>query len=144
MMGTVSKTFSVEGGNFDNAGIASIEIKKVLKGLGIHDDVLRRTAIAVYESELNIISYARKGVINLVVTESDINIDIRDEGPGIEDIELAMQPGYSTATEQIRQMGFGAGMGLGNIRNCSDRFEIHSTVNEGTHLKVSISRGNDR
>lgn len=144
MKDTLTKSFSVEGGNFDNAGIASIEIKKVLKNLGIQENVLRKTAIAVYESELNIISYARKGRINLVVTDSDVNIDVQDEGPGIEDIELAMQPGYSTATEQIRQMGFGAGMGLSNIKNCSDLFEIESTVNEGTRLKISIARGNNR
>ncbi|MFA7462902.1 MAG: ATP-binding protein [Anaerovoracaceae bacterium] len=134
------KTFSVEGGNFDNAGMASIEIKKILKDLQISDDVVRKAAIAVYESELNIISYARNGHITLYVTDDAVNVDVRDEGPGIEDIELAMKPGYSTATEQIRQMGFGAGMGLYNIKTCSDRFEISSTVGEGTHLSIKINR----
>ncbi|MDD5474981.1 MAG: ATP-binding protein [Syntrophales bacterium] len=140
---TYKKSLAVEGGNFDNAGMASIEIKKILKDLNIHDDILRKTAIAVYESELNIISYARNGRINLIVDDNEISIDVQDEGPGIEDIELAMQPGYSTATEHIRQMGFGAGMGLYNIKSCSDRFEISSTVNVGTHLKIIINRGNN-
>ncbi len=134
------KTFSVEGGNFDDAGMASIEIKKILKTLHIHDDVLRRAAIAVYESELNIISYARTGNITLYVTDDSIHIDVQDEGPGIEDIELAQKPGYSTATEQIRQMGFGAGMGLYNIKSCSDSFSLQSTVNEGTRLAITIKR----
>ena len=134
------KTFSVEGDNFDNAGTASIEIKKILKDLRIDEDVLRKTAIAVYESELNIISYARSGNITLYVDDDTINIDVEDEGPGIQDIDLAMQPGYSTATEHIRQMGFGAGMGLYNIKSCSDLFEISSTPNVGTHLKIIIKR----
>ncbi len=133
-------TFSIEGGNFENAGKASIEIKKILKNLDISNNILRRTAIVVYESELNIISYARNGTINLSVTDDKIFILVNDEGPGIEDIELAMQAGYSTATDRIREMGFGAGMGLINIKNCSDHLDIYSEVNKGTHLSIVIDR----
>ncbi len=133
-------SFPVKGDNFDDAGKASVEIKRFLKGLGITGDVLRRTAIAIYESEVNIISYARQGNINICVTDASILINIRDNGPGITDIEQAMKQGYSTADDHIREMGFGAGMGLFNIKNCSDDFEILSEVNRGTLLKISINR----
>ena len=132
--------FIIEGGNFEGAGKASIEIKKMLKGLDVNGEVLRRTAIAVYEAELNIISYAKRGNIDLCITADDIHINVQDEGPGIEDIELAMQEGYSTATDRIREMGFGAGMGLHNIQNCSDELEISSELDKGTHLKITINR----
>ncbi|MBW2557649.1 MAG: ATP-binding protein [Deltaproteobacteria bacterium] len=133
-------SFPVKGDNFDDAGKASIQIKKRLKGLGITGDVLRRTAIAIYESEVNIISYARQGNINIRVTDDNISINIRDSGPGIADIKQAMQQGYSTANDRIRKMGFGAGMGLFNIKNCSDDFEILSKANKGTLLKILINR----
>lgn len=137
---SLEKTFSVEGGMFDNAGAASIEIKRLLKQHHVSDAVVRRAAIAVYESELNIISYADAGSISLFLTEDAITIHVQDRGPGIEDIELAMQPGYSTASEEIRQMGFGAGMGLSNIEKCSDEFHISSELNRGTRLELSIKR----
>jgi len=133
-------TFSIDGGDFESAGKASIEIKNVLKSLEISNDTLRRAAVAVYESELNIISYAKNGKINLSVTDDKILISVDDEGPGIEDIELAMQEGYSTATDRIREMGFGAGMGLHNIKGCSDELNITSEVNKGTHLSIVINR----
>ena len=133
-------SFPIEGKNFDDAGKASVEIKRLLKRLGIADDVLRRTAIATYESEVNIISYAWKGNINICVTDDNILINIQDSGPGITDIEQAMRQGYSTADDRIREMGFGAGMGLFNIKNCSDGFEISSKVNKGTLLKILINR----
>jgi len=133
-------SFPVEGENFDDAGKVSVEIKRLLKGLGITSDILRRTAIATYESEVNIISYARQGNINIRVTDDNILINIQDSGPGITDIEQAMRQGYSTADDRIREMGFGAGMGLFNIKNCSDSFEILSEVNKGTLLKIRINR----
>ncbi|MBW2600280.1 MAG: ATP-binding protein [Deltaproteobacteria bacterium] len=133
-------SFPVEGDNFDDAGKVSVEIKKLLKGLGITGDVLRRTAIATYESEVNIISYAWQGNINICVTDDNILINIQDSGPGITDIEQAMEQGYSTADDRIREMGFGAGMGLFNIKNCSDSFEILSRTNKGTTLKILINR----
>jgi len=133
-------SFPVEGGNFDDTGKVSVETKRLLKGLGIASDVLRKTAIAIYESEVNIISYAWRGNISIRVTDDSILINIQDSGPGITDIEKAMQQGYSTADDRIREMGFGAGMGLFNIKNCSDSFEILSETSKGTLLKISINR----
>jgi len=133
-------SFPVEGGSFNEAGKVSVEVKKVLKKIGIPRDVLRRAAIAIYESEINVISYAIQGTVNLQVTRDHILIDIQDIGPGINNIEQAMEQGYSTANDRIREMGFGAGMGLFNIKNCSDTFEISSEEGKGTHLKILINR----
>ena len=133
-------SFPVEGERFDEAGKVSVEVKKMLKKIGIPDDVARRAAIATYESEVNIISYAIQGTVNLQVTRDHILIDIQDIGPGISNIEQAMEQGYSTANDRIREMGFGAGMGLFNIKNCSDTFEISSEEGKGTHLKILINR----
>jgi anti-sigma regulatory factor (Ser/Thr protein kinase) len=131
-------TFTVTGGNFDNAGEVSSNIKSVLKRIGLSGDVVRKASLVAYESEINIVSYARKGMIRLRVVPDCILIEAIDEGQGIADIELAMQPGYSTATERIREMGFGAGMGLCNIKSFSDTFLISSEVGKGTHLKMII------
>ncbi|MBN2539561.1 MAG: ATP-binding protein [Deltaproteobacteria bacterium] len=133
-------SFPVKGDNFEDAGKVSVEIKRLLKGHGITGDILRRAAIATYESEVNIISYAQQGNINVRVTDDSISINIQDRGPGITDIEQAMKQGYSTANDRIREMGFGAGMGLFNIKNCSDSFEILSEINKGTLLKILINR----
>jgi anti-sigma regulatory factor (Ser/Thr protein kinase) len=134
-----TKSFPIEGGNFDDAGVISLQVKSILKNLGFPEDIQRRTAIATYESELNIISYARSGNIILCIASHGIQIDAEDEGPGIEDIELAMKDGYSTATDRIREMGFGAGMGLSNIKRCSDTFRITSEKDKGTHLEIIIN-----
>ncbi|MDX9821544.1 MAG: hypothetical protein RBT20_06395 [Syntrophales bacterium] len=132
-------SFVVEGGNFDNAGRVSSHIKSILKKIGLASDVVRRAALVAYESEINIVSYSRKGLIHLLVGPDRVLIEAVDEGQGIADIELAMQEGYSTATEKIREMGFGAGMGLCNIKNFSDYFQITSEVGRGTCLKMVIS-----
>jgi anti-sigma regulatory factor (Ser/Thr protein kinase) len=132
--------FPVEGERFDEAGKVSVQVKQILKKIGIPDAVLRRAAIAIYESEVNIISYAIHGTASLQVTDDHILIDIQDVGPGITDIEQAMEQGYSTANDHIRAMGFGAGMGLFNIKNCSDIFEMSSEEGKGTHLKITINR----
>lgn len=132
--------FPVEGERFDEAGKVSVEVKKALKQIGIPNNILRRVAIATYESEVNIISYAVHGTVSLQVTDDHILLDIQDIGPGIDDIEQAMVQGYSTANDRIREMGFGAGMGLFNIKNCSDTFEISSEQGKGTHLKIQINR----
>jgi len=131
-------SFPIEGGNFDEAGVVSLRVKSILKELGFPGDIQRRAAIATYESELNIISYARSGHVRLRVGPHQIRIDAEDQGPGIEDIELAMKDGYSTASDRIREMGFGAGMGLSNIKRCSDTFEITSERDKGAHLKMLI------
>ena len=132
-------SFDIEGGNFHNAGTVSTRIKSLLKQTGLSDDVVRRSAIVCYEAEINIVSYARKGVIILTVRPEKVEIEANDEGPGIPNIELAMQQGYSTANQQIREMGFGAGMGLHNIKCFSDKFDISSEVDKGTFLKMIIN-----
>ena len=128
------KTFSVEGGNFQAAGNVSSEIKGILKDLGLPKDTVRRAAIVCYESEINIVSYAKRGEIALHADDRAVQIEAKDEGPGIPDIELAMKEGYSTATARVREMGFGAGMGLVNIRSCVDEMTIKSSKESGTNL----------
>jgi len=130
--------FAVEGGNFRNAGQVSSRIKNILKDLGCNSDMVRRAAIVTYEAEINIVSYAKKGIIHLQAGPGCIRIEISDEGPGIPDIELAMQEGYSTASPMVREMGFGAGMGLANMKRFSDNFIITSKVNEGTQVVMEI------
>jgi serine/threonine-protein kinase RsbT len=131
-------SFDVEGGNFNVAGTVSMRIKSILKQNGLPDDVVRKSAIVSYEAEINIVSYAKKGTISLTVTSKAVEIEVADEGPGIPNIELAMEQGYSTANQQIREMGFGAGMGLHNIKSYSDKFDISSEVDKGTFLKMII------
>ncbi|MBN2437692.1 MAG: anti-sigma regulatory factor [Deltaproteobacteria bacterium] len=131
-------SFPVDGGNFEDAGRVSGKIKTILKEMGIEKDVVRMAAVIAYESEINIVSYARQGMIRLHVLPGHVAIEVVDEGPGISDIRLAMQQGWSTATDKIRQMGFGAGMGLNNIRNFSDIFHMSSDVGIGTRLKMII------
>ena len=132
-------SYTVEGGNFDEAGKVSSQIKANLKKLNLSKDVVMKAALVAYESEINIVSYAKKGMIQITVTPQNIKIETIDEGQGIPDIDLAMQEGYSTATSKIREMGFGAGMGLCNIKKFSDFFQITSEIGKGTHLKMVIN-----
>jgi anti-sigma regulatory factor (Ser/Thr protein kinase) len=132
------RTFEIQGGDFMNAGRASTSIKDTLKELGIAPAMVRRTAIASYEAEMNVVMYARRARMTLRVTPARITIEVNDEGPGIIDLALAMQEGYSTATPEMREMGFGAGMGLPNIRRNSDEFELHSDVGRGTDLSICV------
>ncbi len=131
--------YSVKGGDFEYAGKCASALKKTLKRLGVHPRIVRRVAIAVYEAEINVVIYAEEGEICAEVEPHEIKIKIRDTGPGIEDIEKAMQPGYSTAPDWVRELGFGAGMGLLNIKRCSDEMNISSTPGEGTLLEIGIS-----
>ena len=131
-------SFAVVGGSFDNAGEVSSNIKSILKQIGLPNSVVRRASLVAYESEINIVSYARKGMIRLHVVPNIVMIEAIDEGQGIPDVDLAMQPGWSTATDKIREMGFGAGMGLCNIKSFSDIFHISSEVGKGTYLKMII------
>ena len=134
-----TNNFDIEGGNFSNAGTIATRIKSILKEIGLPNEVVRKSAIVCYESEINVVSYARKGIITLTVTPKTVEIEVIDEGPGIPDVELAREQGYSTASQQIREMGFGAGMGLYNINCYSDKFDISSEVNKGTFLKIIIN-----
>lgn len=134
-----TEMFYIEGGNFNKAGEVSSRIKAILKKMGIADEIARKAALVAYESEINLVSYAKQGVMKLSIYPDSIIIETIDEGEGIYDIELAMQEGYSTATDKIREMGFGAGMGLCNIKNYSDHFDIHSIIGQGTYLKMIIN-----
>jgi serine/threonine-protein kinase RsbT len=131
-------TYEIEGRDFVDAGIVSSQIKKNLKSKGIPESIIRRIAVITFEAEINIISYARQGIISYYVLPHCVIIEANDVGQGIEDIELAQQEGYSTADDTIREMGFGAGMGLANIRKFSDVFEISSVLGEGTNLKSVV------
>jgi serine/threonine-protein kinase RsbT len=131
-------SFTVEGRTFKNAGYVSGQVKTLLQKMKFSQEIIRRAAIVTYEAEINICSYADRGRIILQVTPKEIIIEAMDEGPGIADIELAMKEGYSTATENIFHMGFGAGMGLSNIKHYSDIFRITSEVGKGTRLKMII------
>jgi anti-sigma regulatory factor (Ser/Thr protein kinase) len=131
-------SFPIEGRTFENAGYVSRQVKTLLQAMKFSQQIVRRAAIVTYEAEINICSYANRGRIILRVTPKEIIIEAIDEGPGIADIELAMKEGYSTATENIFHMGFGAGMGLSNIKHYSDIFLITSETGKGTRLKMII------
>ena len=130
------KSFNISGGDFVNAGEVASKVKKILQGLGISNKVIRRATIATYEAEMNVVWYARQGTLTLSVTPELLHIKVTDEGNGIENIELAMQEGYSTASEEIREMGFGAGMGLPNIKKNSDSLKIDSEKGKGALLAI--------
>jgi len=134
--------YSVDGKEFVSIGIASTKIKAALKMLGIPSDLIRRASIVAYEAEMNVVIHGGGGLMKLEVHPDFIQIVARDEGPGIPDISKAMQEGFSTATEKIREMGFGAGMGLPNIKRNSDRMEIISEVEKGTEIRVAIDLRN--
>jgi serine/threonine-protein kinase RsbT len=135
----LSYSYVIEGKNFLVAGNVSTDIKNMLKDLGVDAPIIRRVAIAVYEDEMNVVMYAERATLTFDLTPQSIRIVVDDRGPGIPDIGLAMQEGYSTATHEMRELGFGAGMGLPNIRRNCDSFTIHSTVGKGTTLEITIA-----
>jgi serine/threonine-protein kinase RsbT len=130
--------YNVEGGNFTRAGYASSEIKKILKQLNVDIGIVKRTVVASYEGEVNIVAHAWSGTIYVVIDTEKVEITLADEGPGIPDIDKAMQEGFSTASSQVREMGFGAGMGLPNMKRNADKMEISSEVNKGTTVKITM------
>ncbi|MDM7996011.1 MAG: ATP-binding protein [Acidobacteriota bacterium] len=130
--------YYVLGRDYANAGKVSTQIKDTLKRLGIHPAVVRRVAIVSYEAEMNLVMYATRGQLLLNVSSEAITLRVEDEGPGIPDIDLAMQEGWSTATPEMREMGFGAGMGLPNIRKNADEFTISSEIGRGTQLYIHV------
>jgi serine/threonine-protein kinase RsbT len=131
-------SFHLTGGDFTNAGAASSELKSILANLGISPDIVRRAAIATFEAEMNVIIHAVAGVMYYLVTAEHIKVVLNDMGPGIPDIDQAMQEGYSTAPDWIREMGWGAGMGLPNMKKNSDEFKVESAVGEGTTVEIII------
>ena len=118
--------YDVDGGNFTSAGQASVQVKKNLRQLGIDPETIRRVSIAMYEGEINMVIHAGGGEAEVIVSDSSITIILKDTGPGIANIEQAMQEGFSTAPDNIRSLGFGAGMGLPNMKRYTDRMEIDS------------------
>lgn len=132
------REFEIVGDDFAAAGRVSTDVKATLQQVGYATDVIRRTAIAVYEAEMNVVMYARKARLRLTLDPDLIHVELDDEGPGIPDISLAMREGYSTATDAMRQRGFGAGMGLPNIRRNVDTFDIESVVHCGTRLDFTV------
>ncbi len=130
--------YRVPSRDINRAGEASSGLKKTLTRLGIHPGIIRRVAVATYEAEMNIVLWGEGGEIVAEVRPDQIKIEAMDKGPGIEDVEQAMQPGFSTAPEWVREMGFGAGMGLPNINACADEMDLQSTVGVGTHLEIII------
>ena len=122
--------------DFSRAGEASSKIKKVLMQLGIDSSIIKRIAIATYEAEINVAIHSNGGKIFVLVKEQSIEILVEDRGPGIEDIDLAMTVGFTTASSKVRELGFGAGMGLPNMKKCSDEFYIQSKVGEYTKVKM--------
>lgn len=137
-MEDIKYAFSVEKDDFVRAGEASSSIKKILRQLGIDSGVIRKISIATYEAEMNIVIHSLGGQIMLEITPEFIKITASDRGPGIADVDLAMQEGYSTAPEKVREMGFGAGMGLPNMKKCSDRFYVDSSIGEGTVIVMEV------
>ncbi len=131
--------YHIKGNDVERGGEVASGFKKTLLRLGIRPDICRRAAIAAYEAEMNTIFYTTGGNITVSVQPENIHITVHDKGPGIPDIQKALEPGFSTASDWIREMGFGAGMGLNNIQNCADEMNITSTVGEGTTLKIGIN-----
>ena len=129
--------FNLEGGNFSRAGTSSSEIKKILKQLNVDALLIKRIVVALYEAEVNVVAHAYEGVMNVVLDGKSIVVTITDKGPGIPDIAKAMQEGFSTASPEVREMGFGAGMGLPNMQKNCDKLTIESKVNEGTKVTMT-------
>jgi anti-sigma regulatory factor (Ser/Thr protein kinase) len=130
------KRYEIASADFSRAGQVSTQIKELLQEIGIESSIIRRVAIATYEAEMNVVMYADKAEVFLTVSPDKIHIQIDDEGQGITDIEQAMQEGFSTATDEMREMGFGAGMGLPNIKKNADKFAISSTPGKGTTVNI--------
>ena len=131
--------YNVRGQDFKQAGTSSSRLKRTLNRLGIQPDIVRRVAIASYEAEMNLVIFTDGGRIQAKVQPRRVFIEVKDSGPGIADVRKALEPGYSTAPDWVRELGFGAGMGLVNIRNSGDEFDIHSEPGKGTSLQVSFS-----
>ncbi|HNS30318.1 MAG TPA: ATP-binding protein [Tenuifilaceae bacterium] len=130
--------YSIEGGDFSHAGFASSQVKRVLKQLNVDPKLIKRVVVCLYEAEVNVVAHAYSGIIHVLINTNEIVMKLVDKGPGIPDISLAMQKGYSTASDKVREMGFGAGMGLPNIQHNADDFKISSNVGEGTNLEITI------
>ena len=130
--------FELKASIFDTAGEASSKTKRVLQQIGVRTDIIRRIAISAYEGEMNIIIHSLGGTMRVLIFSDRTEITLEDRGPGIADIKLAMEEGYSTAPDYVREMGFGAGMGLPNMARCTDNFDIQSEVGIGTKIMMTV------
>lgn len=139
MAGEINFHFDIDGGNFTSAGEASVRIKKLLRDMGFPPEVIRRVSVAMYEGEINMVIHANGGSADVNVSPDKIEIILADSGPGIKNIELAMQEGYSTAPDNIRSLGFGAGMGLPNMKRYTDEMKIESEVGRGTTIYMTVN-----
>ena len=131
--------FDVDGNEYATAGEASSKVKEVLKKIGVNPQIIRKIAIAMYEAEINMVIHADGGTIDVDIMPDKIYICLKDVGPGIPDIDLAMQEGYSTASEEARELGFGAGMGLPNMKKFADDLKITSVVGQGTTVEITVN-----
>lgn len=131
--------FDVDGDDFSSAGAASVEVKKQLRKLGFSPDVIRRVAIAMYEGEINMVIHADGGTVDVEIGDDDITMILADSGPGIADVDKAMQEGFSTARDNIRSLGFGAGMGLPNMKKYTDDMHIETEVGVGTTVIMKVN-----
>lgn len=139
MSEAVKLHYDVSGGDFTSAGNASVQAKKALRQMGFDPDSIRRVAIAMYEGEINMVIHANGGSADILVYPDAIEIILADEGPGIPDVNLAMQEGYSTAPDNIRSLGFGAGMGLPNMKKHTDDMRIDTVVGKGTTITMRVN-----
>lgn len=137
----LSKRYNIASADFSRAGNVSTQIKELLQEIGISSSIIRRVAISTYEAEMNVVMYAEKAQVLLFICPEKISISINDKGQGIQDIKLAMQEGFSTATDEMRELGFGAGMGLPNIKRNADKFNISSTPGKGTSVDIVFYLG---
>ncbi len=138
MTAAVKFHFAVDGEDFTSAGQASVQVKKQLRRLGIDPELIRRVSIAMYEGEINMVIHADGGDADVLVYEDRIEVILSDRGPGIANIEQAMQEGFSTAPDNVRSLGFGAGMGLPNMKRHTDDMKIESTPGEGTTITMTV------
>ena len=138
MSESITFRYEIPGDDFTRAGEASSDIKNKLKMMGVSNTVVRKVAIAMYEGEINMVIHANGGIITVEISDDNIKIVLKDQGPGIPDITKAMEEGYSTAPENVRSLGFGAGMGLPNMKKYSDRMEIESTLGKGTTVTMDV------
>ena len=139
MSGQLTFTYTIDGDDFTRAGEASSSVKNKLKMLGVNSEAIRKTAIAMYEGEINMVIHADGGTITVTISDTDITMVLADKGPGIPDIGKAMQEGFSTAREEVRSLGFGAGMGLPNMKRFTDEMQIDTVLGQGTTITMKVN-----
>lgn len=139
MSDVLKLSYKIDGDNFSSAGEASANVKKKLRQLGLDTEIIRRVAIAMYEGEINMVIHADGGTAEVIVSSDKIEILLSDKGPGIADVELAMKEGYSTAPDNVHALGFGAGMGLPNMKKYTDEMKIESNVGVGTKVYMAVN-----